>query len=47
MESIKIANNNKTGSLIWILSLLGSRLPLYLGAIVISTLGLEIGRAHV
>ncbi len=38
MESMK--TDNKTGSLIWILSLLGNRLPLYLGAIVISTLGL-------
>lgn len=31
-------NTAKTGSLRWILGLLGKRLPLYLGAIVLSSL---------
>ncbi len=37
-ESVKKSNTNKTGSLRWVLGILGKTLPLYLGAIVVSSL---------
>lgn len=38
MEAAKVVNTVKSGSLRWALGLLGKKLPLYLGAIVISSL---------